>query len=195
MSDEASSSNPIPSDESEGDSIIVLVDSSGHTEDVTIGGSSTAEEQPLLDTSGQTAGRGNTVSSLREKWENIGKKTYAEIAAACPGSKEESFSLLGHSPAEGYEEQKLVSSEDPLRVQTGQVRDQDPEGKDNQGYHHPTGMQIKHPLQEPFTNEDYSSNEDNAPSTNPQEQLGEENFLNGGAIQKQVSDLPFKNHQ
>ena len=170
MSDEGNTTQSV---ENESDSIIVLVENSGHTEDVAIGGSSAAdhEDQPLLETSDQTAGEDNTVSSRREKWEIIGKKTYAEIAAACPGSKEENFSLFGHNPPEAHEDQNPATNGDPDQVQAEQVRDQGPEGTVNQGYDHPIERQIENPLQEPFTTEEHSTEEDNALGHNPQEQV------------------------
>lgn len=106
MSDESNDDNPTPSCESDSDSLIVLVESSGHTVDLPIGGSS-IEESQSLDTSNQAAVQEDAKSRRQEKWKQISKKTYAEISTACPGSKEENFALFGNNHPDSPDEKRL----------------------------------------------------------------------------------------
>ena len=61
------------------------VDVSGSMEGSSSGKPSTAE-RPVKDASNQT--ESSRVLALRDKWEEVGKKTYAEMASALPGGAE-----------------------------------------------------------------------------------------------------------
>ena len=90
-----------------------------------LGAHSTVKEQ-IKDASSQSEGTG--VHALRDKWEEIGKKTYAEMASALPGG------------AERYTYQRHVHSGEPLQVHTKQEQQFSDQ--------HPQGVVMMNPLQE-----------------------------------------------
>jgi len=125
------------------------VDLGGSTEGSSIGEPSTAERQvkvsgahstpegQVKDASNQT--KSTRVRALRDKWEKVGKETYAEIASMLPGGAEgftyqEDSSHLPTRPVQQASDQHFQEGvKNPLQENPEQGLEQSLQGSSNQG--------------------------------------------------------------